>query len=111
MTNSRAKGKRGELEFAAAMREHGFTARRGVQYDGSKGNPDVIIEELPQVHFEVKRYGEKKFTRKVLEDAVAQATRDARPGEVWAVVYREDGNTTWRVIMELPAWVEVMKRG
>lgn len=32
--NSRNKGKRGEREFAALLREHGFDARRGQQFAG-----------------------------------------------------------------------------
>ena len=37
--NSRRKGKVGEREFAALLREHGFDARRGQQFSGS---PDSV---------------------------------------------------------------------
>ena len=32
--NSRQKGKRGELELAKVLREHGYETRRGQQYSG-----------------------------------------------------------------------------
>jgi hypothetical protein len=41
--DSRRKGKVGEREFAALLREHGFDARRGVQYSGGVDSPDVVI--------------------------------------------------------------------
>jgi len=53
--NSRAKGKVGELEFASLLREHGFDARRGQQFSGGAGSPDVVSDDLAWVHFEIKR--------------------------------------------------------
>lgn len=54
--NSCQKGKNGEREFAAKLREWGFsTARRGQQHAGGKDSPDVRCEDLPDIHFEVKR--------------------------------------------------------
>ncbi len=52
--NSRAKGARGEREFAEYLRAHGFQARRGQQFAGGQDNPDVI-SDIPGVHWEVKR--------------------------------------------------------
>jgi hypothetical protein len=40
--NSRAKGKRAELSARDVLRLHGYTARRGVQYNGCADAPDVI---------------------------------------------------------------------
>jgi Holliday junction resolvase len=71
---SRDKGKRGEREFAEMLREHGFqSARRGVQTAcrGGLTSPDVICEELPDTHFEVKRC--EVFLRSFYD----QATKDA----------------------------------
>lgn len=69
--NSRNKGKAGELEFAALLREAGYTeARRGVQYRGGGDSPDVV--GVAGVHVEVKRT--ERFS---LYDAVDQARRDA----------------------------------
>ena len=48
--NSRRKGKVGEREFAALLRENGFDARRGQQFSGS---PDWLPKPssrwLPQI--------------------------------------------------------------
>jgi hypothetical protein len=38
--DSKRKGKRGELEFAAVLRAEGFQARRGQQFSGSPDSPD-----------------------------------------------------------------------
>lgn len=52
--NSKAKGKRGELMAAEALREHlGIEARRGQQFCGTVDSPDVQTS-LKGVHFEVK---------------------------------------------------------
>jgi hypothetical protein len=54
--NSRAKGCRGEREWRDMLREAGFLkARRGQQFSGGSDSPDVVCEELPTIHFEVKR--------------------------------------------------------
>ena len=53
--NSRAKGKRGELEYAKWLRDNFDLpdARRGQQYCGLEGNADVV-NGFPQTHAEVK---------------------------------------------------------
>lgn len=52
--NSRAKGQRGERQWSAWLREHGYPeARRGVQYQGGPGSPDVV-NGIPGTHCEVK---------------------------------------------------------
>lgn len=53
--NSKRKGKVGEREFAALLREHGFDARRGVQFSGGADSPDVVSDALAWLHIEVKR--------------------------------------------------------
>ena len=82
---SRDKGKRGEREFAAVLIDHGFTARRGVQYSGGVDSPDVICTELHDVHFEVKRVEKPN-----LKAAYAQAFQDAGIKEP-VVVTRQNG--------------------
>jgi len=55
MTNNCRKGKRVELKVVHWLHSLGFTgARRGQQYAGGTDSPDVIVPELPNVHFEVK---------------------------------------------------------
>lgn len=80
--NSRAKGKNGELEFAAFLRDRGYAeARRGQQYRGGDDSPDVV--GVAGVHHEVKR-----TERLALYDAVDQARRDAAPNTMPVVAHR-----------------------
>jgi len=54
MTNSRAKGKRGELEYAHWLNDNfNLNARRGQQYCGLAGNADVV-GGFPNTHPECK---------------------------------------------------------
>ena len=91
--NSRSKGRRGEQELAKRLREYGYEARRGQQYSGASGDPDVI--GLPGIHIECKR-----VERLNLEDAMAQSKHDAREGEVPTVMHKKN-NCEWLVTMRL----------
>jgi hypothetical protein len=84
MTNSRQKGKRGELEFAALLRDLGIEARRSQQYCGTEGHAD-ITSAIPGVHWEVKRYA-KIASLRFLE----QAERDCLANDLPVVALRED---------------------
>lgn len=99
MANSRQKGKRGELEVARILREYGFNARRGQQFSGANGDPDVV--GLPGVHLEVKR--REKFEG---YDWLAQAARDARPGEIPAVWWRKNDHR-WVVMMDFEDFIRL----
>lgn len=90
VVNSRQKGKRGELEWAVFLRGHGYAARRGQQYNGL-GGEDVVAEDLPGLHFEVKR------TERFPHEAVDQAARDAG-GRVPVVAWRRNRGP-WLVIL------------
>ena len=52
--NSRAKGARGECQRRDELRANGYRARRGQQLGGSPDSPDVVCDDLPWAHFEVK---------------------------------------------------------
>ena len=81
--NSRAKGKRGELFVAKFLRDHGYDARRGQQFSGANGDPDVI--GLPFIHHEVK------FVERLnIQDAYDQSKRDARPCEIPTVWHKKN---------------------
>lgn len=67
--NSKRKGKNGELHVAKVLREHGFDAKRGVQYQGSPDSPDVV--GMPGIHIEVKNTEHLNIW-----SALAQAERD-----------------------------------
>lgn len=99
MTNSRAKGAKGERELARKLREYGYDCRRGQQYSGANGDADVV--GLEGIHIECKR-----VERLHLEDAMAQAKRDAREGELPAVFHRKN-NHEWLVTMPLPDWMRM----
>ena len=99
MINSRNKGKRGELMLARALREYGFECRRGQQYSGANGDPDVL--GLPGIHVECK-YVEHL----TLHDAVAQAIRDARSGEL-PVKKKKKNHTAWLVTLQLPDFMKL----
>lgn len=85
--NSRAKGKRGELEARNALRETlgCVDAKRGQQRSGLE-QADVV-DAIPGTHIEVKR-------RKAIASLAfnAQAEHDAKPGEIPLVLSREDRN-------------------
>ena len=98
--NSRAKGKRGELEFAALLRKYGFEARRGVQYSGGPDSPDVV--GVPGVHVEVKR-----VERLYIDDAMEQSVRDA--GADVPVVAHRRNRRPWLVTMRLDDWVALVR--
>lgn len=97
--NSRNKGKRGELELARKLREHGFDCRRGQQYCGANGDADVI--GLPGIHIECKRV--EKLN---IYDAIAQAKHDARPGEMPVVMLKKN-NCEWLAIQPLDDWMSI----
>lgn len=92
MTNSRRKGKRGELEAVAALKQLGIDARRSVQYCGRAGAADLSVN-CP-IHFEVKR------TEKLnVYEAIGQAVRDSK-GRVPAVLWRRN-RREWLLILRL----------
>ena len=95
--NSRAKGKRGELEWVRVCKFEGFSAFRGAQHCGKNlvtgdAAPDVVVPDLG-LHYEVKRV--EKLN---LADALAQAKADANDGELAAVAHRKN-NGGWMVTM------------
>lgn len=103
MVNSRAKGARGERELAAILRAQGFAARRGQQFSGANGDPDVV--GIPGVHIECKRVESLN-----LRAAYDQAERDARPDEIPAVFHRKNGER-WKVTLSLDDFIRIYKEG
>lgn len=98
---SREKGKRGERMFAKLLRDHGYDAKRGVQYQGSPDSPDVV--GLPGVHAEVK------FVEKLnLHSAMEQSKRDAGEDEMPIVAHKRS-REEWLVTMRFEDWIELFK--
>ena len=98
--NSRRKGAEGERELAKKLREYGYDARRGVQYQGGQDSPDVV--GLPGIHIECKRV--EKLN---IYDAIAQAKRDAGIN-LRAVFHRKD-KCEWLVTMPLEDWIVIYR--
>lgn len=95
MTNSRRKGKDGELEFAHVLLDHGLEARRGQQFKGGAGSPDVVCPDLKDIHFEVKRTENTS-----LEKWIEQATNDAPKGSIPIVAHRKSRGQ-WLAILPM----------
>ena len=108
MVNSYRKGAEYEREIARALRAHGLKARRGQQYSGANGDPDVVCEDLAEFHLELKRRG-ARFSAAELYDAMAQAVRDARPGTMPVVLHRVDNEQTLAT-MRLDDWIKMAKK-
>lgn len=101
--NSRNKGAAGERELANVLKSYGFNTRRGQQYSGANGDADVI--GLPGIHVECKR-----VERLNVQNAMKQAVKDARDGELPAVFHRKNGNKkAWLVTMRLDDWMKLYK--
>jgi hypothetical protein len=99
MTNSKQKGKRGELEAAKAWQEAtGLTVRRTAQVDGSLSADLTGVDGL---HLEVKRRA-----RIAALDFLVQAETDAADeqqshGGVPLVLMRQDNDCNWAVMVRL----------
>ena len=94
MTNSRAKGARGERELADALGMLGVTARRSVQYCGKGTDSGDLIVDGFAPHLECKRVEAFRIS-----EWLEQAARDckARPFAIFARQTRQP----WLVIQRL----------
>lgn len=99
MTNSKLKGKYGELEIVKILKEHGYDVRRSVQYNGAAEDGQADVIGLPGIHIEVKRV--EKLN---IYEAVSQAIRDCDLGNMPAVFHRRN-NKPWLVTMPLSNWL------
>lgn len=107
---SREKGKRGEREIAAILRERGYDAHRGQQYHGGGDSPDVV--GLPGVHIEVK------YTQAFhLWDALEQAETDSAGSEnIPVVVHRKavkpgERALPWVAVLRLDDFLDIYEKG
>lgn len=102
MTNSRQKGKRGELELSHKLQEYGYNTRRGQQYCGSNGDADVV--GLPGIHIECKRVEALNIYK-----AIEQAQNDARESETPVVMHRKD-RSEWLVTMRFDDFMKLYEK-
>lgn len=102
--NSKQKGKRGELELANELKRHSYDVHRSVQYNGriQEGDPDLV--GLPGIHIECKR-----VERLNIQDAMDQAVRDYKDGEIPAVFHRRNRGQ-WMVTMQLEDWIQLYSK-
>lgn len=91
---SKDKGKRGERQLAAALREYGYECRRAQQYAGGTESADVV--GLPGIHIECKCY--ETVTDGLLEQFLEQAIHDSHCTKVPVVFWKED-HRKWHVTM------------
>ena len=97
--NSKRKGAKGEVELAHKLEEYGYNTRRSVQYNGKDGQADVV--GLPKIHIECKRV--EKLN---IYDAIDQAKRDAKNGDMPTVFHRKN-RCNWLVTMELDEFMKL----
>lgn len=99
--NVKQKGNRGEREVAAILREHGYDARRGLQYQSGQVEADVV--GLPGYHLEIKR-----VERLNIHAALEQSRADAKEGEVPVVVHRRS-REDWLITMPFAEFLRLAK--
>lgn len=105
---SRDKGKRGERELAARLRDYGYDCRRGQQFCGRNGDADVV--GLPGIHIECKRVERLNLLeamKQSVEDAVAAALTQDR--QVLPAVFHRRDRECWLVTMRLSDWIEIYR--
>lgn len=101
--NGRQKGAAAEREFAHVLKSYGAEARRGVQYSGSLGSPDVVCDSMPTIHFEVKRV-EKFYLYKSLEQAIGDSA-----GQKMPVVVHRQNNQPWVAVLRIEDFMQLCK--
>ena len=101
MTNSKQKGKRGELELSHKLKEYGFDTRRTVQYCGKAEEGQADVVGLPGIHIEAKRV--EKLN---IYDAISQAKADAKNNDLPTVFHRKN-RCEWLVTMTLEDWMKL----
>ena len=102
MINSKRKGNNGEVELAHVLESHGYKARRGQQYSGATGEPDVI-HNMGNLHIEVKR-----VERLDIFKAMEQSRNDARINEIPVVMHRKN-HKPWLVTMDIADFIKIWK--
>lgn len=106
MTNSRRKGKVGELELAHLLTRLGVPARRGQQVKGTKDSPDIELMNHPlgkRLYVECKRRQSINL-HKVVHQAAQEAGEDLIP----AIMHRKNLEP-WLVTMRLEDIIPILK--
>ena len=105
----REKGKRGEREVVALIRNHGFEARRGQQHRGGGDSPD-IIHNISNAHVEVK-FREQFSLYPALEKADDEADcMTGRAANLLPVVFHRRKTKPWVVVMYADDYLSLIER-
>ena len=99
---SKMKGKLGELEASKLIKEYGFEARRGQQFQGGTDSPDVV-HSIPGIHIEVKRTETLNIGA-----ALEQADRDRKVHERPVILHRKNRGH-WVVVMFAEDFLSMMR--
>ena len=101
--NQRQKGAAAEREVAKLLNGKWLTAdgttvtaRRGQQFSGGPDSPDVV-HNIPHVHLEVTRSYKVRPGTEAMTHKLNQAERDCMWMNIPYVVWRPDGDKSWRV--------------
>src|SRR5258708_6511294 len=97
------RGERGERGWRGELIPHGYSARRGQRFSRTRDSPDVVCDELPGFHFEVKT-----VERLNIHAAIAQAVEDA--GGKTPVVAHERNRGNWLVTMRADDWLKLLAK-
>lgn len=100
---SKLKGKVGEREVAALLRNHGFQARRTSQFCGQSGDASDVVSDMEGFHIEVKRV--EQFNP---YGALEQAERDSQ-GKATPVVFHRKDRRKWLVVMDADEFLKLMR--
>jgi len=100
--NSKAKGARGERLLAAVLTDAGFAARRGVQYHGGTGSPDIICPALARWHWEGKFCETAR-----IRDWLAQTEGDAN-GKPWIIAWKRR-HGPWLALLALDELLDILR--
>lgn len=99
---SQRKGRAGELELAAILKEHGYNVHPGRPQSYGE-EPD--LRGLPGIHIEVKRAEQLR-----LEQWMEQAIRDSEKFGGLPAVFHRRNRQPWLVTMRLGDWMMVYER-
>lgn len=107
--NSRAKGCRGERELRDVLRAAGFTqARRGQQFAGGNESPDIIVPELPTIHWECKRV-QAGNPYNWMRQAMADSAGGGVVPTLTPVVAHKRNGEDWLAIIRLGDLIQLLK--
>lgn len=107
--NSRNKGKIGERQLRDVFREAGFLkCRRGQQFSGEQGNPDVVIPEIPSIHLEAK-FCQNTALYDWMSQASGDADKSARCPSPIPIVCHRKKHSPWLAILRIEDLIQLLR--